>query len=155
MEKTTQNAAMFRIMMELLEVDNLDDALKGALEAIADTLKSEMGAIWLLDEKTDKLQCVYSVGDCDLSYVTVENGIGAEGYVTKTGECVTKPVMEDAAGTDGCIFDDMGNKTETLLCVPLKTMKKVIGSIIIANKTTGESYTPEELDLCKKMATMA
>ncbi|MBR3039045.1 MAG: ATP-binding cassette domain-containing protein [Lachnospiraceae bacterium] len=155
MEKTTQNAAMFRIMMELLEVDNLDDALKGALEAIADTLKSEMGAIWLLDEKTDKLQCVYSVGDCDLSYVIVENGIGAEGYVTKTGECVTKPVMEDAAGTDGCIFDDMGNKTETLLCVPLKTMKKVIGSIIIANKTTGESYTPEELDLCKKMATMA
>ena len=155
MEKTTQNAAMFRIMMELLEVDNLDDALKGALEAIADTLKSEMGAIWLLDEKTDKLQCVYSVGDCDLSFVTVENGIGAEGYVTKTGECVTKPVMEDAAGTDGCIFDDMGNKSETLLCVPLKTMKKVIGSIIIANKTTGESYTPEELDLCKKMATMA
>ena len=155
MEKTTQNAAMFRIMMELLEVDNLDDALKGALEAIADTLKSEMGAIWLLDEKTDKLQCVYSVGDCDLSYVIEENGIGAEGYVTKTGECVTKPVMEDAAGTDGCIFDDMGNKTETLLCVPLKTMKKVIGSIIIANKTTGESYTPEELDLCKKMATMA
>ena len=52
---SNQNAAMFRIMMELLEVDNLDDALKGALEAIVDTLKSEMGAIWLLDDKNNKL----------------------------------------------------------------------------------------------------
>ena len=138
---------MFRIMMELLEVDNLDDALKGALEAIVDTLKSELGAIWLLDDKNNKLQCVYSVGECDLSFVSVENGVGAEGYVSKTGESVTKPVLEGAVGTDGCIFDDMGNKTETLLCVPLKTMKKVIGSIIIANKTESGMYTEEELDL--------
>ena len=155
MEKTNQTQAMFRITMELLEVESLDDALKGALEAITDVLKSEKGAIWLLEEETDHLRCVYSTGEIDLTSVTVENGVGAEGHTTKTGESVTKPVIEGAVSTDGCIFDDMGDKTTTLLCVPLKTMQKDIGCIIIANKTDGSMYDAEELDMCEKMAALA
>ncbi|MBR4580055.1 MAG: ATP-binding cassette domain-containing protein [Lachnospiraceae bacterium] len=154
-QQLKHNASMFRIMMKLLEVDNLDEALHGALETIIEELQSELGAIWLLDEETGRLRCVFSEGEADLSFVTVENGVGAEGHSTLTGESVTKPVIEGATETDGCIFDDMGEKTETLLCVPLKSMSKIIGCIIVANRKTGGMYSGDELDLLEKMAALA
>ena len=47
--------ATWQIMEQLLEVDNLEDALAGSLEIIVQTLNSEAGAIWFLDTKTDRL----------------------------------------------------------------------------------------------------
>ena len=51
--------ATWQIMEQLLEVDNLDDALSGSLEIIVKTLNSEAGAIWLLDPKTDRLSPMF------------------------------------------------------------------------------------------------
>ena len=155
MKNNNQTAAMYQIMMNLLEVENLDEALSAALDSITGSLRSEMGAIWLLNEASNKLQCMFSQGEADLSDIVVENGVGAEGHATFTGESVTKPQIEGTAGTDGCIFDEAGYKTETLLCVPLNTAKKYIGCVIVANKTEGGHYTAEELDLMEKMAALA
>jgi len=146
---------MYRIMMSLLEVESLDEALSESLEVIMDSFQSEVGAIWLLNEKTGNLRCVLSKGEVDLSEITVENGVGAEGHTTLTGDSVTKPVIEGAASTDGCIFDDAGVKTTSLLCVPLNTIEKIIGCVIIANKKDGAMYTAEELDFMEKMASLA
>ena len=146
---------MFKMMSMLLETESLDDALSGTLETIMDSLNSEMGAIWLLNEDTNELHCMFSRGEAAISDVTVENGVGAEGYVTQTGEAVTKPAMEGTASSEGCIFDEVGYKTENLLCAPLNTTKKVIGCVIVANKADGENYTAEELDLIVKMASLA
>ena len=155
MKNNNQTAVMYRIMMNLLEVESLDEALSAALDTIVESLESEVGAVWLLNEQSNQLHCVMSKGEVDLSEITVENGIGAEGHTTETGEAVTKPVLEGATGTDGCIFDEVGVKTTSLLCVPLNTTKNYIGCIIIANKTTGEAYTAEELDLMEKMSVLA
>ena len=146
---------MYRIMMSLLEVESLDEALSESLDVIMDSFQSEVGAIWLLNEKTGNLRCVLSKGEVDLSEITVENGVGAEGHTTLTGDSVTKPVIEGAASTDGCIFDDAGVKTTSLLCVPLNTIEKIIGCVIIANKKDGAMYTAEELDFMEKMASLA
>ncbi len=83
-------------MEQLLEVDNLEDALAGSLEIIVETLNSEAGAIWLLDAKTDRLSPLFHMGPADVSGITVENGLGIEGIVTKTGRSV---IVEDAACT--------------------------------------------------------
>ena len=155
MKNNNQTTIMYRIMMNLLEVESLDEALSAALDTIVESLESEVGAVWLLNEQSNQLHCVMSKGEVDLSEITVENGVGAEGHTTETGESVTKPVLEGAAGTDGCIFDEVGVKTSSLLCVPLNTTKKYIGCIIIANKMTGEAYTAEELDLMEKMSALA
>ena len=52
--------ATWAIMEQLLEVDNLEDALSGALEIIVELLHSEAGAIWFLDSKTDSVPCSIS-----------------------------------------------------------------------------------------------
>ncbi len=86
--------ATWRIMEQLLEVDSIDDALSGSLEIIVGTLNSEAGAIWLLDPKTDRLSPMFHIGPADISGISVENGTGIEGVVTKTGKSV---IVEDAA----------------------------------------------------------
>ena len=86
--------ATWQIMGQLLEVEDLAEALSGSLEIIAKTLNSEAGAIWLLDPKTNRLAPIFHIGPADISDITVENGIGLEGLVTKTGESV---IVEDAA----------------------------------------------------------
>lgn len=147
--------ATWQIMEQLLEVDNLDDALSGSLEIIVKTLNSEAGAIWLLDPKTDRLSPMFHIGPADISNITVENGLGIEGIVTKTGKSV---MVEDAAMDprfDGTVFDDNGLVTKTMICVPLNNLHDVIGCVQIVNKKDGTLYDADELQLCERMASLA
>ena len=147
--------ATWQIMEQLLEVDNLDDALSGSLEIIVRTLNSEAGAIWLLDTRTDRLTPMFHIGPADISNITVENGLGVEGVVTKTGKSV---IVEDAANDsrfEGSVFDDNGLITKTMICVPLNNLHDVIGCVQIVNKKDGTLYDAEELKLCERMASLA
>ena len=142
-------------MEQLLEVDNLEDALSGSLEIIVKTLNSEAGAIWFLDTKTDRLSPLFHIGPADISNITVENGLGIEGVVTKTGKSV---IVEDAANDrrfDGTVFDDNGLVTRTMICVPLNNLHEVIGCVQIVNKKDGSLYDKDELQLCERMASLA
>lgn len=147
--------ATWKIMEQLLEVDNLEDALSGSLEIIVKTLKSAAGAIWILDKKTDRLSPLFHIGPADISNITVENGLGVEGVVTKTGKSI---IIADALNDprfDGSVFDDNGLTTKTMICVPLNNLHEVIGCVQIVNKTDKSSYDEEELQLCERMASLA
>ncbi len=147
--------ATWQIMETLLEIDNLEDALAGSLEIIVHTLNSEAGAIWFLDTKTDRLSPLFHIGPVDISNITVENGLGLEGLVTKTGKSV---MVEDAATDprfDGTVFDDNGLSTKTMICVPLNNLHDSIGCVQIVNKKDGSLYDAEELQLCERMASLA
>ena len=147
--------ATWQIMEQLLEVESLDDALSGSLEIIVNTLNSEAGAIWLLDPRTDRLSPLFHIGPADVSNITVENGLGIEGIVTKTGKSV---MVTDAASDprfDCTVFDDNGLVTKTMICVPLNNLHEVIGCVQIVNKKDGSLYDEEELQLCERMAALA
>ena len=145
----------FQLMEQLLEVTNLEEALAGSLEIIVKELESEAGAIWLLDKKTNRLAPVFHIGPTDISNISVENGIGIEGLVTKTGKSM---LVEDAATDqrfDGCVFDDNGLVTKSMICVPLNNMHDIIGCYLIVNKKNGSLYDREELELCEHIAALA
>ncbi len=147
--------ATWQIMEQLLEVDNLEDALSGSLEIIVRTLNSEAGAIWILSRQTNRLSPLFHIGPADISNITVENGIGIEGIVTRTGKSV---MVEDAAGDarfEGTVFDDNGLKVKTMICVPLNNLHDVIGCVQIINKQDGSLYDADELLLCERMAALA
>jgi GAF domain-containing protein len=129
--------ATWQIMEQLLEVESLDDALSGSLEIIVNTLNSEAGAIWLLDPKTDRLSPLFHIGPADVSNITVENGLGIEGIVTKTGKSVMVTDAAQDARFDCNVFDDNGLVTKTMICVPLNNLHEVIGCVQIVNKKDG------------------
>ena len=142
-------------MEQLLEVDNLEDALSGSLEIIVKTLNSEAGAIWFLDVGTDRLSPLFHIGSADISGITVENGQGIEGVVTQSGKSV---IISDASSDprfEGSVFDDNGVVTKSMICVPLNNMHDVIGCVQIVNKTDGSLYDEDELQLCERMASLA
>ena len=147
--------ATWAIMEQLLEVDNLEDALSGSLEIIVNTLNSEAGAIWLLDAKTDRIFPVFHIGPADISNYSVENGVGLEGVVTKTGQSiiVTDPVNDPRF--EGTVFEDGGLATSSMLCVPLNNLHDVIGCVQVVNKRDGTVYDDQELQLCERMASLA
>ena len=147
--------ASWAIMAQLLKVDNLEEALSGSLEIIVKTLNSEAGAIWLLDQKTDRLSPVFHIGPADISNISVENGLGIEGIVTQTGKSM---FVEDAASDprfDGTVFDDNDLVTKTMICVPLNNTHDIIGCVQIVNKLDGTLYDEEEMQLCERMASLA
>lgn len=147
--------ATWQIMEQLLEVDNLEDALSGSLEIIVKALNSEAGAIWFLDTKTDRLSPLFHMGPADISNITVENGLGVEGVVTKTGKSI---IVEDAANDsrfESTVFDDNGLAAKTMICVPLNNLHEIIGCIQIVNKKDGSLYDKDELQLCERMASLA
>lgn len=147
--------ATWQIMEQLLEVDNLEDALSGSLEIIVKALNSEAGAIWFLDTKTDRLSPLFHMGPADISNITVENGLGIEGVVTKTGKSI---IVEDAANDsrfESTVFDDNGLAAKTMICVPLNNLHEIIGCIQIVNKKDGSLYDKDELQLCERMASLA
>ena len=85
----------------------------------------------------------------------MENGLGLEGIVTKTGKSV---IVEDAANDprfDGTVFDDNGLVTKTMICVPLNNLHDIIGCVQVVNKKDGSLYDAEELQLCERMASLA
>ena len=147
--------ATWQIMEQLLEVDNLEDALAGSLEIIVKTLNSEAGAIWFLDTKTDRLSPLFHIGPVDISNIMVENGLGIEGVVTKTGKSMIIADAVNDSRFDGSIFDDNGLLTKSMICVPLNNLHDVIGCVQIVNKKDGTLYDEEELQLCERMASLA
>ena len=147
--------ATWSIMEQLLEVDNLEDALSGSLEIIVRTLNSEAGAIWFLDTNTDRLSPLFHIGPSDISNITVENGVGIEGIVTQSGKSI---MIENALSDprfDGSVFDDNGLTTKTMIFVPLNNLHDIIGCVQIVNKLDGSLYDEEELQLCERMASLA
>ena len=147
--------ATWQIMEQLLEVDNLEEALAGSLEIILKELDSEAGIIWYLDPETDRLWPMFHVGPTDISGVSVENGMGIEGVVTKTGESI---MIEDASTDprfEATVFDDANFSTKTMLCVPLNNLREAIGCVQVINKKDGGVYDEEEQELCERMAALA
>ena len=139
----------------ILEADSLDEALSGSLEILMREFDSEAGAIWLLDKKTDRLVPIYYAGPIDLSNLSIENGAGIEGVVTRIGESVVSADSSSDTRFDGSAFDDHGLIAKTMICVPLRNVSEITGCWIIANRKDGMPYDADCLTLCERVSALA
>ncbi|MCR4922633.1 MAG: ATP-binding cassette domain-containing protein [Lachnospiraceae bacterium] len=155
MASTKKNSkAVWMIMEELLEVDNIDEALDGFISTLVKTLKSEAGAIWILNKKTDLLHCMFNVGPLDLTDMIIENGRGLEGRVTQSASKVFAPHVEGDSDYELSCFDERGFTVTSAICVPLTTPNDVFGCIMVANRQDGDLYSREDVTLCNQMASL-
>lgn len=147
--------ATYEIMEQLLEVDQIESALAGSLEVMVRTLDTEVGVIWVLNPKDNRLSPLFHIGPSDVSNISIENGVGIEGVVTSSGKSV---VLADTAADprfEGTVFDESGFVAKTMLCVPLNNLHEVIGCVQLMNKRDGTIFDQEELNLCEHMAALA
>ena len=146
--------ASYKIMEQLLEVDNIEDALSGTLEGLMQFLDCPAGAIWLLDPQSNRLSPVSYAGPSDISGLSVENGIGVEGAVTQTGQSMLiENCMQDPR-FEGSVFDEKGFVSKTMICAPLYDLHETIGAVQLINKNDGSIFDSEELRFVEQMAAL-
>ena len=145
---------LMNLLRLVLETDDITEALNNALEMIVSVLKCEEGAIWLLAKDTNLLVPLCHIGPVSFTNITVENGLGVEGTVTRSGKTL---LIRDTLTEDypGSVLDDCGPQVRNMLCVPVKSPGQTLGCIQIANKADGSSYDEEEVQLCERIAALA
>ncbi len=147
--------ATMQIVEMLLETDKFEDALNNGLELIVKGLKCEEGVMWISDEKTGRLYPLICIGPADISNISIENNSGITGHVVTTGESVVIPDVSADPRYDGSVFDDYGLAVRSMICVPLKTTRQVMGCIQIINSSDSSVFSEESLMLCQRMASLS
>ena len=154
-KKTLFTQAIWQITQRLQEAENIDDGLTASLEIIIDALNCEAGTIWILDRRSDRLVPLFNHGPVDISGITIENGQGIAGSVTKSGKSLIVEDTEKDERFSHSVDDESGFRTKSIICVPLKDSTEVIGCIQIINRKDGSLYDADDLALCEQMAALA
>lgn len=142
----------WKIMEQLLEVENLEEALVGSLDIIIDEIGAHAGIIWVLDEKTDRITPFYHRGPIDISGISVSNGNGIAGEVIKTGQPIVIKNAQEDPRFEKTIYDSNTFTTGALLCVPLNDLNRIIGCVQVMNDADGKTFDEEDLTICERMA---
>ena len=136
-----------QIMEQLLKENDAGGMMSAGLELLVSALKGEAGAVWVPGEGGETLYPAACFGPVELAGGT--DG-GVEAAVLRDG--TPRMIREGGGETTG--FGQAGYPVRDGLCVPLKTPGKVSGCLIIVNRQDGRPCTPEEQQLCGRVAAL-
>jgi Nif-specific regulatory protein len=120
-------------------------------------MRAKASSLLLLDQKTKKLYFKVTTGTKknEVKNFEIKLGQGIAGHVAETGESLLiKDVAKDSRWYRS-ISDQIGFKTRSILCVPMKVQDKIIGAIEFINKSDGETFQKKDLDLLNVFADLA
>lgn len=102
--------------------------------------------LMLLDEKTGELVFSVPTGPSadELKDIRIPPGAGVAGWVAQNQQYVlVKDAREDPRFYSG--IDDMtGAETQSLLCVPMRSKRKIIGVLEVINKNNEQGFTEDD-----------
>ncbi|MHA1598809.1 MAG: SpoIIE family protein phosphatase [Alphaproteobacteria bacterium] len=117
---------------------DIDETLRHGLERIADYVGAEGGALFLLDEKTETLECTACVGPTEIVGLKLgsSEGIVGRSVQANTGEIVRDVSKDPNFKTE--IDAQSGFTTRSILCAPMSVKDERIGAIELVNKSSGD-----------------
>jgi diguanylate cyclase (GGDEF)-like protein len=125
---------------------NLDSVLQTILEKMAAYFKPDTWSLLMVDEASDELYFAIAVGPASesLKKLRLKMGEGIAGWVAKHGE----PLLVPDVYTDPRFakrIDEMTQwKTRSIICVPLRSRRRVLGVIQLINCST-EAFGENEM----------
>lgn len=150
-------AALESAAEELTSEQELLPLLDKILYYALTLLDSTDGSVILVDEEAD--ECVFAVvrGAIESSLVNfrMPRDEGLTGWVVTEGlPLIVNDVKQDLRFSPQVdrLYDF---DTRTMLCVPMKVGKRVLGAISVINKHSGEDFTKIDLDLLSILARTA
>ncbi len=135
---------------------DIETSLMHAIEHITEYLDAEGGALFLLDEKGEKLRCHACCGPTKITGLTLDCDQGIVGRCVQNdmGEIV-RDVSKDSgfhAGVDA----KTGFTTRSILCAPMSVKDERIGAIELINKRGGDGlFAEQDLHLLQVMSATA
>jgi signal transduction histidine kinase/putative methionine-R-sulfoxide reductase with GAF domain len=154
--KTEQQLArLFNASIDMLQCVGQTSLLKFIVTEAERILESDMCNLFLMDEEANEFKCFFIQKE-EMKEIRLPLRNGIAGYVAKTGESIN---LEDAYQSplfDPQIDRDLGCKTRTVLCIPVKQKNnKVIGVLQVVNKKGKGLFTSHDEWLFKSFAVSA
>ena len=145
--------AAYNIGREASYAADLQNCLKVLVDGIADLMSVEIVSVMLMDRYEEGLVLEFARGlGNEITKEKVRLGQGVAGWIAQTGKALLiKDIKRDSR------FSRRGGKyyTDSLLSVPLKINKKVIGVINVNNKVTKDIFEEDDMDVLNKVAGLA
>ncbi len=128
---------------------NLQEVAQFVIQAAVNRLESTNGSIFLLNQQTNQLEILSTLGQICYLQQSLMLGEGIIGSIANRGE---GEIVNDVASDPR--FGDCDLPVSSLIYVPLKTEEKVIGVIVISSEIA-ITYTTENLKILTLLASQA
>ena len=131
----------------------LNDVLTTIMKKAKEMTKAQAWSVLLVDEDTGELVFEKTEGTKkrDLKKYRLKMGEGIAGWVAQEGIPIVVPDVSKDERFFGKIDKAIRFKTKSLMCIPIKSRDKIIGVLEFVNKTTGDPFTKEDLDLLLRL----
>ena len=141
----------------LNSVLNLDQLLELIIDTATRMMEAKASSLLLLDEKTKKLYFKIATGEKsqEVRQFEINLGEGISGYVAEKGESLLIPDVSKEPRWDKTISENIGFKTTSIACVPMKVEGKTIGVVEIIDKEDGSPIREEDLNTLTLIADLA
>jgi len=139
----------------MVTADQPDMALEQTLETIRQGLCAEAASIFLFDATEQVLECKASLGPHPATGMKVPRGVGIVGQVAEQRRAV---LVEDVATYPGfyrAIDQKTGFVTRSVVCAPLTVRDKVLGSVMLLNKSAGGHFSDQDQALLVSYCALA
>jgi diguanylate cyclase (GGDEF)-like protein len=154
-QKFERLIALSKLTETITTTQNYQGLLQMILEQSADLLLAEQGSLMLIDQETNALLVEASRGAMggEKGKIRIPKGEGIAGKVADLGE----PMLVENIEQDPRIGKKSRSryKTSSFVSVPLKTEQRIMGVLNLTDKTTGEAFNEEDLQLAQAFATHA
>jgi len=141
----------------IASASTINAVLSRVMEKIGEIFAPQNWSLLLLDRKRGELYFKVVIGTASqlLKDARVPLGEGITGWVASTGQsAIVEDVEKDPRFSDK--LDKLTSfKTRSIIAVPVKTERSVIGVIELINKLDGESFSALELKLLSTIADFA
>ena len=149
-----QAEMLLNISKTVAAYETLDDMLKILVDMVTEETAADRATIFLNDSETGELYSRVVHGNLHRE-IRILNTSGVAGHVFTTGKGA---IVHDAYSDDRfnrTIDQSTGYKTESILCVPIRTVKgQIIGATQVLNKKQGR-FTDEDIALVEAMVMQA
>ncbi len=121
----------------------------------SEALEAERSSLFLLDREKNELYTRFAEKS-EIKEIRVPLGHGIVGYVAQSGEVVHIPDAYQDERFNQDVDKKTGFHTRNILCTPLVNHdNQVTGSLQVLNKKEGGSFTEEDIELLKALASQA
>jgi sigma-B regulation protein RsbU (phosphoserine phosphatase) len=135
---------------------NIEDTIQKALDLIVQFVKAEGGALFLLQDRGNRLVCKASAGPVDIRGISVRAGEGIVGQCVASGNSrMVRDVMQDP-DFDHSVDESTGFRTRSILCAPMTVQTVKLGAIELVNKDDEDGlFSEPDLLMLQTLASAA
>ncbi|MFO7930141.1 MAG: sigma 54-interacting transcriptional regulator [Desulfosalsimonas sp.] len=137
--------------------EDLNRLLEMILESGARMMRAKASSLLLVDPRTGRLNFRVATGakKHEIKQFSLRPGEGIAGHVAVKGQALLIGDVGADSRWHRQISEQLGFKTYSIACTPLKVEEKVIGVVEFINKEGGESFQESDLELINVFAELA